>query len=211
MKTKLLFHIYNIYIFLKFFIIIIIYLFLIKKNNFINGQSFINNYYDNDYFKNLYDLYKKKINILMKLKKEKIEKIFLLIGIMPYLTKNSQKLKKNYIKGNKIFTNIFTDKQIKDNNFCLNKNNFENFSLKFNELLYYKWELIPEKKLIINLRYIINKYYNDDCLEIFDKSLNLNYEYYIKDNRYKLTLGKINELMSKFKFKFCLYRKFGYL
>ena len=125
-------------------------------------------------------------------------KISILIGIMPYLTKYSKIINKDVIKNNKLFLNIFTAKQIKNNNYRIDKNNFNQFSTKFKELLYYKWEFIPNNNLINNLRYIINKYYNDYCLEIFDKSLNLNYYHYINENKKKLFFKKISNLMSKF-------------
>ena len=65
---------------------------------------------------------------------------------------------------------------------------------KLKDLLYYKWEIIPNKNLLNCIRYITNNYYNEYCLEIFDKSLNLNFKNYIKKKRNKLSLKDIHEL-----------------
>ena len=54
-----------------------------------------------------------------------------------------------------------------------------------------------KKKILNNIRSIINNYYNESCLEIFDKSLNLNFKYFIQNKRKKFSLESINDLMSK--------------
>ena len=52
--------------------------------------------------------------------------------------------------------------------------------------------------LIKLVRYVINNYYNEESLKIFDESLNLNYKYFINKNYNNLSLKDINDLMSKF-------------
>ena len=68
---------------------------------------------------------------------------------------------------------------------------------KFNDLINYKWEFIPNKELLNNIRYIINNYYNNSYLEIFDKSLNLNFKYFLRNKKDYLSLSELNALMSK--------------
>ena len=68
---------------------------------------------------------------------------------------------------------------------------------KFNDLINYKWEFIPNKELLNNIRYIINNYYNNSYLEIFDKSLNLNFKYFLRSKKDYLSLRELNALMSK--------------
>ena len=53
----------------------------------------------------------------------------------------------------------------------------------FNNLINYIWEFIPQKHILDNLRYIISNYYDDSCTNIFEKTLNRNYEYFIKNNK----------------------------
>ena len=76
----------------------------------------------------------------------------------------------------------------------------EDFGEKQNELiklLNYEWEIIPSIKIINFMRYIINNYYHEDCLTIFDTSLNLNYKVYIEKNRNNISLKMKSELISK--------------
>ena len=47
------------------------------------------------------------------------------------------------------------------------------------------------------VRYIINNYYNESFLEIFDKALNLNLRLYIQNKKNKFSLKEIKQLMSK--------------
>ena len=185
----------------KFLVILINIFFIIYFSYFTVKKEFINknkNYinYDMDFFKNLFKENKSNINKLINANRTKIENIFILIGIMPYLSNNKILLRKNIIKINQFL-------EIKNNKYPLNKNeiNFNNTTI-FKDLLYYKWEIIPNNNLIKNLRYVINQYYNEYCLEIFDKSLNLNFNYYINNNRNKLSLENIKDLMSKLKYLF---------
>jgi hypothetical protein len=91
---------------------------------------------------------------------------------------------------------ISKNKTIKNKIIKLNENDIVFLKEKLKDLLYYKWEIIPNKNLLNCIRYIINNYYNEYCLEIFDKSLNLNFKNYIKKKRNKLSLKDIHELMS---------------
>ena len=65
------------------------------------------------------------------------------------------------------------------------------------ELLNYKWELIPKKVMLDNLRYIINNYYNESNFNIFQKSLYKNYDFYIQENKKEITYSDLISLLSK--------------
>ena len=55
---------------------------------------------------------------------------------------------------------------------------------------------IPKAK--INIRYIIEKYYDEKCLMIFEKSLNNNYKYFIDNNKDEVIKQKsFRNLISK--------------
>ena len=71
---------------------------------------------------------------------------------------------------------------------------------RFNEIINYKWEIIPDLNLINQLRYIINNFYNEYCLDLFDKALNFNLNNYIKINKTNFSSKDINNLMSKYNF-----------
>ena len=190
-------------IFINIFFIIYFSYFIVKKESINKNIYYIN--YDMDFFKNLFKENKNNINKLINANRTKIENIFILIGIMPYLSNNKILLRKNILKINQFL-------EIKNNKYRLNKYdiNFNNTTI-VKDLLYYKWEIIPNNNLIKNLRYVINQYYNEYCLEIFDKSLNLNFKYYINNNINKLSLENIKDLMSKLKYFSFFYRKFRYL
>ena len=69
-------------------------------------------------------------------KKNKMENIFILISIFPFIKEEIIITKKHTIYD--FYKYIFV---IKDNNFILiSKNVLNNFSKKFKDLLYYKWE-----------------------------------------------------------------------
>ena len=137
------------------------------------------------------------IDLIVNIKKTTIEHIFLLIGIFPFLKNNSTitfKIKDKKIY--KLFKSIRKNKKLK-RNIKINKNDFHLFNEQFNELINYKWELIPNLNISKTIRYIINNYYNKTCLYIFDKSLNLNIKYYIENNKYQLSKKQIKNLMCK--------------
>ena len=163
----------------------------------INYNCSKNIFIDNNFFDNTVEI-SKKINLYINIKKTKIENIFLLIGIIPFLKNNSTityKINKKEIY--KLFKNIFINKKIKNKIIKLNEYDMKFFIEKINYLINYKWELIPLKKISNNIRHIINNYYNESCLIIFDKSLNLNFKYYIQSKKNKLSINDIKDLMSK--------------
>ena len=168
--------------------------FLIFK---INYNCSNNIFIENNFHEDIVDIIQ-NINLFINIKLTKIENIFLLIGIVPFLKNNSIiTYKINNKDINELFKIIFKDKIIKDKVIRLKEYDFQYFIERFNDLLNYKWELIPKKKILNNIRSIINNYYNESCLEIFDKSLNLNFKYFIQNKRKKFSLESINDLMSK--------------
>lgn len=214
---------YKTNLFIKFFIIILI---LFNANNKNDNQIKDNNsleYYftysickflyfqikyncsdnifiDYNFYENIVEI-SQNINLYINMKKTKIETIFLLIGIIPFVKNNSViTFKINNIEIYKLFQIIFKKKKIKNKIIKLNENDLQFFIENFSYLLFYKWELIPFKKILNNIRYIINNYYNESCIELFDKSLNLNFKYYIQNEK-KLSLKEIMDLMSKFLIK----------
>lgn len=214
---------YKTNLFIKFFIIILI---LFNANNKNDNQIKDNNsleYYftysickflyfqikyncsdnifiDYNFYENIVEI-SQNINLYINMKKTKIETIFLLIGILPFVKNNSViTFKINNMEIYKLFQIIFKKKKIKNKIIKLNENDLQFFIENFSYLLFYKWELIPFKKILNNIRYIINNYYNESCIELFDKSLNLNFKYYIQ-NKKILSLKEIMDLMSKFLIK----------
>ena len=148
--------------------------FLVFKTNF----NCSNQIYKN---KNFYDYVSpnyKYINLLINVKITKIENLLLLIGIIPFLKNNSNIL---YQINNKdiylLFKNLFFNKIIKKRFINIEEHDFKDFANNFNDLINYKWELIPDEDIINNIRYILNNYYNESCIELFDKSLNSNIKY----------------------------------
>ena len=200
-KSKLIIHIKI------FFFIISLYLisnkYIIKrKNNQSNNYINITDYYNLNFFLINAEHIDNDLFIFND-NKTQIENKFILIGIMPFLKKKIKITKKN-TKIYTLFKNIFG---IKKNIIFISKKNLNCIIQKFKYILFYKWEIVPQKKLIDTLRYIINNYYNETCLKIFDKALNLNLNYYINNHKNKLSIKEINELMSKFKFLYNIFRK----
>ena len=160
---------------------------------------------DGNFFEEKVDIIS-NINLFINIKKTKIENIFLLIALIPFLKNNSTLLYKiNDIEVYRLFRIIFKDKKIQNKIIEVNEYDIINVIEKFIELLYYKWELIPNKKILNIVRYIINNFYNESCLEIFDKSLNLNFKNFIQNKRNILSLEDISELMSKHHYYFFYY------
>ena len=126
------------------------------------------------------------INLLLNFNKTKIENIFILIVLMPFL-KTTLKIKKTKkaVEVFELLKYIF-NKTEKNYYIKINPCDFNFFIKQFNNTINYQWELIPQTNIVNNLRYILIKYYNEVCLEIFDKSLNFNFEFYIKINKNKL-------------------------
>lgn len=158
-----------------------------------SDNIFINNNIYEDIVEN-----EQKISLFINIKKTKIENILLLIGIIPFLKNYSTityKINKKEIY--KIFKNIFKNKKIKNKIIKISEYDLNYLLEKFNDLINYKWEFIPNKELLNNIRYIINNYYNNSYLEIFDKSLNLNFKYFLRSKKDYLSLRELNALMSK--------------
>lgn len=140
----------------------------------------------------------RNINLLINVKKSKLENILLLLGIIPLLKNNSTlSYKINNKEINFFFKNTFKNKRIKYKIIKFDYNDLNIFNEKINELLNYKWELIPEKFILDNLRYVINNFYNESSFEIFQKSLNKNYKFFIKIKKKEMSYENIESLLSK--------------
>ena len=179
---------------LKYYFSYYICKFFIFKENFnCTNQIFKNkNFYDNIKEKN------KSINYIINIKKTKIENILILVGIVPFLKNKSYILYKiNNKEMYNIFKKIFIDKKIKNRFIKLNEYDFHYFIENFNDLVNYKWKLIPDKNIIDNIRYILNNYYNEFCKELFYKSLNLNFKNFIHNKKDILSFKAMEKLMSK--------------
>ena len=124
------------------------------------------------------------INLLINIKQSKVENIFLLLGIIPFLKNNSTlSYKINNKEINIFFKKIFKNKRIKNKIINFDYKDFNIFNEKINELLNYIWELVPGTFTLDNLRYVINNFYNESNLEIFQKSLYMNYKFYIQKKK----------------------------
>lgn len=161
------------------------------------------NYNCSSKFKN-YDFYEdvleinNNIELLMNIKISKLENIVLLLGIIPFLKSNSTLSYK--INNKEIYNHakkIFKNKKIKHKIIKLDYKDFNKINEKIDELLNYKWELIPEKVMLDNLRYAINNYYNESNFNIFQISLNTNYDIYIQNKIKDLTYSDLVSLLSK--------------
>ena len=204
-------------IFLLFFIIIVIIIILDQdchKKDFNKledyfSQSICNFFYftinynctskfnNKDFYEDVLEI-NNNIDLLMNIKISKLENIILLLGIIPFLKKNSTLSYK--INNKEIFNfikKIFKNKKIKHRIIKLNYNDFNTLKEKVEELLNYKWELIPEKVMLDNLRYIINNYYNESSFNIYQKSLYMNYHLYIQRKRKEITYSDLVSLLSK--------------
>ena len=168
-----------------------------KKLNYIyeyekycNNNVFINSTFN-------FEKIEKRIDFLiLNLEKTKIENIFLLIILFPFINNNTTLLYKiGNRKDYKLFRIIFKSNNIKKLNIIC----FKNLTFlidNFYDLISYEWEILPDKDLLNNVRFIINTYYNESFLKIFDKSLNINLKLYIKKIN-NLNFDIINKLMSK--------------
>ena len=156
------------------------------------------NFYTNDNFYNDVLEINNNVNLLMNIKNSKLEHLFLLLSIIPFLKNNSTlsyKIKDKEIYN--IFKKIF-NKKIKYKIINLEYNDLHSFNKKMKKLLYYKWEIIPKQFILDNLRYIINNSYKESNLAILQKTLNLNYKSYIKNKINEMTYEEIKNLLSKF-------------
>ena len=169
------------------------------------------NFFSNDNFYNDILEINSNVNLLMNIKKPKLDNIFLLLGIIPFLKNNSTLFYK--IKDKRI-NNIFkktSKKKLKNKIIKIGYNDLFYFNNKIQKLLYYKWELIPRQFMLNNLRYIINNYYNEQNLVVFQESLNMNYKSYIQNNFKELSDKEIIILLSKYFINFIYKRKYWYI
>ena len=152
---------------------------------------------------------KKKKNIFLSKKRYNIENIFVLIETMPFIKK------KIIIEENKnkeifhLIKNIFMEKS-NSNIIIINNKDYHYLITKFNEIINYKWEIIPNLNLINRLRYIINHFYNEMCLEAFDKALNFNLNNYIKTNKDNFSYKDVNNLIYFIRHKRMIYIFYGF-
>lgn len=164
----------------------------------------------NEIFNNMHfyeDIFEinENIHLFLNIKNTRIEKIFILIGLFPFLKNNSSiTFKINDKETYQLFKYIFQNKEIR-RSIIINKEDFHFILDKYNDLIRCNWELIPNKNITQTLRYIINNYYNETFLDIFDKSLNLNFKIYIDKQKDELSNEQIKELMCKFKIYLFIY------
>lgn len=165
----------------------------------INYDCSLKLFTNNDFYEDIKEI-NSNIDLLINIKISKLESIFLLLGIIPFLKNNSTLSYKinnkeiyNFIK--EVFKNkikIINHKFIK-----LDFIDFSAFNEKLEKLLNYKWELIPDKIILDNLRYIIDNYYNESNFDIFQKSLYMNYNFYIQLKKKEITFNNLVNLLSK--------------
>ena len=145
-------------------------------------------------YKNIFDLLNKNNNFDLFNNKTRIENIFILIMVFPFLKKEIIITKKNaiYILCKKFFN--FNKKRLK-----INKNHLTNFSVIFKSFIFYKWETFPNRNKTNYLRHILYHYYSDECLNIYELSLNINIKYYF-DKKEEKSYELLSDLMSKILF-----------
>ena len=133
--------------------------------------------------------------------------IILLLGIIPFLKNNSTLSYKINNKG--IFKFFKKNNNIKYKVIKFVHNDLNTFNKIMKKLLYYEWELIPKKFMLDNFRFIINNYYNKTNLDVFQKSLNMNYKSYIENKKNEMTYDEIKNFLSKLiTINFILKRKY---
>ena len=170
-------------------------LFIFGNNYNCYKEIFIND----NFFYDVKSVSKNK-DLLIKAKNIKIINLFLLfiknklIALIPFFDSESKLF---YKINKKDSISLYINKHGEKINYNLIKLKKEDFGEKQNELinlLNYEWEIIPSIKIINFMRYIINNFYHEDCLTIFDTSLNLNYKLYIEKNRNNISLKMKSEL-----------------
>lgn len=128
--------------------------------------------------------------IILITENSNIKNIFLLLTIFPFINDKSS-IKSNFKTKSiyKLFKNIFDNKKRFSKHIIFNKSD-----LKY---LLENHYTIPNHNFLKSTRYIINKYYNESFLMMFDLALNLNFEYYIASKKSKFSFNEISDLMSK--------------
>ena len=155
------------------------------------------NFFTNDNIYNDILEINSNVNLLMNIKKSKIENIILLLGIIPFLKNNSTLSYKINNKGIYKFFNKILNKKIKHKVIKFNYNDLYTFNKNMKKLLIYEWELIPKKFMLDNLRFIINNYYNETNLVVLQESLNMNYKFYIQSKKNEMAYEEIKTFLSK--------------
>jgi hypothetical protein len=137
--------------------------------------------------------------LIINSQKSKIYDIFLLIGIMPFLNEDSLIYYKiNNKDSYKLFKNKLKFIKISNRLASINKKSYNYFIKHLEDIISYRWEIKPNKNIINNIRYIINNYYAEPYIDIFDNSLNYNFKYYIENSFSNFTFDDLNNLMSKY-------------
>jgi hypothetical protein len=163
----------------------------------INYDCSLKLFTNNDFYEDIIEI-NSNIDLLFNIKITKLENIFLLLGIIPFLKNNSTlSYKINNKEIYNFFKEIFKNKKINHKFIKFYYIDFITFNEKMEELLNYKWELMPEKFILDNLRYIIDNYYNESNFNIFQKSLYMNYNFYIQLKKKEITFNKLVNLLSK--------------
>ena len=145
-----------------------------------------------DDYKHIFELLiTKKYSFLFK-NKTKLECIFILIIIFPFLDNEILITKENPIFD--VYNQIYN---YNNNIITINKNSIKLFAQMINNFLYYKWEFLPAKNITNYIRHILFHYYPETCINIFDNSLNFNIKNYINSKRKTLSIHLIFDLMSK--------------
>ena len=180
----------EIFIFFKIIIILFIYYSFSKYNN-----ADILNYpiFQIDEYKEYFDEINKNCFSYIFRSKPKIENIFLLFVILPFLKKEVHISKHIYIHNflKQVFDHNNNEKIIISNNSVIDISNY------CRKILYYNWEFLPSKNKTNYIRHILYHYYPDDCLDAYEESLNMNIKNYFEQNKENVDYNQIKDLMSK--------------
>ena len=170
---------------------LIIYFQKLIKNN--NGDIFKYPLFQINEYQNYFDLINTNYFSNTYWSKYKIENIFLLIVILPFLKTNINISNNLYIRN--FFKNIFNI----DNNeaIIINNNNVTDFSNNCKRILNYNWEFLPSRNKTDYIRHILNHYYTEDCVKSYDDSLNMNIKNYIEIKKDNFNYKEIKDFMSK--------------
>ena len=160
-------------------------------------QNCINSIFNNLNFFNEVNEIKSNFSLLIDLNQTNIENLFILIATIPFLANNSiisYNIKN--IKTFEIIEKIFEEISEIQNFINIKENEYNNIKKNIINVLNYTWETIPNQNIINIIRYIINNYYEEQLLELFDIYLNSNFKYYLSLNA--LSLNSSKHLISKY-------------
>ncbi len=180
----------KIFIFFKIIVILFIYYSFFKDNN-----ADILNYpiFQIDEYKEYFDEMNKNCFSYIFRSKHKIENIFLLFVILPFLKKEVNITKHKYIHN--FLMKVFD----KNNNetITISNNSVIDISKYCREIFYYNWEFLPSKNKTNYIRHILYHYYPDCCLNAYEESLNMNIRNYFEQKKENLDYNQIKDFMSK--------------